>query len=415
MTNKRLNVAVFFGGHSSEYSISLQSAYSVICNLDPKKYHPLPVGISPEGRWFFFRGDWEKILNDTWCNPEDCVPALLSPNRGEKALYLLEPDGIRTVSVDAALPIMHGKFGEDGTLQGYIALSGIPLVGCGVLSSALCMDKDRAHKLAALAGILVPKSVALCKGFAPEAVLTFAKDTGYPLFVKPIKSGSSYGVTRVEREDQLLRAVELAFTFDDAPSKTLESVLAVFAAYNQTSPTCKATATLFCNGIRINAASKQLLSAAHALKFELGNHSHSHADLTTLSNFDLQWETDATDALLYQIDGKSRHLFRAPFGKINEHVRSYAHTPIIDWTIDTLDWTNATAEKIYERVWSQKFSGAIVLMHDGYPSTVEALKRLLPDLRDAGYQAVSVSAMAKAHECPLRRGGVYIRARKKRS
>ncbi len=215
MTNKRLNVAVFFGGHSSEYSISLQSAYSVICNLDPKKYHPLPVGISPEGRWFFFRGDWEKILNDTWCTPEDCVPALLSPNRGEKALYLLEPDGIRTVSVDAALPIMHGKFGEDGTLQGYIALSGIPLVGCGVLSSALCMDKDRAHKLAALAGILVPKSLALCKGFAPEAVLTFAKDTGYPLFVKPIKSGSSYGVTRVEREDQLLRAVELAFTFDD--------------------------------------------------------------------------------------------------------------------------------------------------------------------------------------------------------
>ena len=206
----------------------------------------------------------------------------------------------------------------------------------------------------------------------------------------------------------------IAFTFDDAPSKTLESVLAVFAAYNQTSPTCKATATLFCNGIRINAASKQLLSAAHALKFELGNHSHSHADLTTLSNFDLQWETDATDALLYQIDGKSRHLFRAPFGKINEHVRSYAHTPIIDWTIDTLDWTNATAEEIYERVWSQKFSGAIVLMHDGYPSTVEALKRLLPDLRDAGYQAVSVSAMAKAHECPLRRGGVYIRARKKR-
>ncbi len=204
----------------------------------------------------------------------------------------------------------------------------------------------------------------------------------------------------------------LAFTFDDAPKRTLENVLAVFASYNQSSPTCKATATLFCNGVHINNASKQLLSAACALGFELGNHSYSHPDLTKLSPFDLQWETDATDALLYQIDGKNRHLFRAPFGRINEHVRSYAHTPIIDWTIDTLDWTGVTQEEIYETVWTQKFSGGIVLMHDGYPSTVEALKRLLPDLRDAGYQVVSVSAMAKSHECPLRRGSVYIRARK---
>lgn len=204
----------------------------------------------------------------------------------------------------------------------------------------------------------------------------------------------------------------LAFSFDDAPKRTLENILSVFASYNQTAQGCKATATLFCNGVHINASSKQLLSAAYALGFELGNHSYTHADLTKLSPFDLEWEMDATDALLYQIDGKNRHLLRAPFGKINEAVRSYAHTPIIDWTIDTLDWTGVTEEEIYQTVWTQKFSGAIVLMHDGYPNTVNALKRLLPDLNNAGWQVVSVSAMAKAHECPLRRGGVYIRARK---
>lgn len=204
----------------------------------------------------------------------------------------------------------------------------------------------------------------------------------------------------------------LSFTFDDAPGKTLENLLGVFASYNQSSPSCKATATLFCNGIRITPSSKQLLSAAYTLGFELGNHSQTHTDLTVLSISDLKWETDATDALLYKIDGKARHLFRAPFGKLNETVRSYAHTPIIDWTIDTLDWTGVSEEEIYRRVWEQKFDGGIVLMHDGYPNTVQAVKRLLPDLRQAGYQVVCVSAMAKAHECPLRRGGVYIRARK---
>lgn len=218
---------------------------------------------------------------------------------------------------------------------------------------------------------------------------------------------SDVDVSYVRKDKKLI-----AFTFDDAPKRTLENILSVFAFYNQSSPNCKATATLFCNGVYINTSSKQLLSAACALNFELGNHTYSHVDLTELSPFDLEWEIDATDALLYKLDGKNRHLLRAPFGKLNQDVRSYAHTPIIDWTIDTLDWTGAMEEEIYQTVWKQKFSGAIVLMHDGYPNTVSALKRLLPDLRDAGYQVVSVSAMAKAHECPLRRGGVYIRARK---
>ena len=93
-------------------------------------------------------------------------------------------------------------------------------------------------------------------------------------------------------------------------------------------------------------------------------------------------------------------------------MKALVETPIIDWTIDTLDWTNASEDEIYERVWNNRFSGGIVLMHDGYPHTVYALKRLLPDLKADGYQVLSVSAMAKAHDCVLKKGKVYIRARK---
>lgn len=215
MADKRLNVAVFFGGFSSEYSVSLESAYSVICNLNPQKYCPLPVGITRDGKWFYFDGDLQKIPADEWQNDADCTPAILSPERGSKTLYLLKKDGVKALPVDVAFPVMHGKFGEDGTIQGLIELSGIPLVGCGVLSSALCMDKDRAHKLAEYAGITVPKSMALKLGYDKLALEKFAKETGYPLFVKPIKSGSSYGVTKVSEPKELLPAVEFAFEFDN--------------------------------------------------------------------------------------------------------------------------------------------------------------------------------------------------------
>ena len=111
--------------------------------------------------------------------------------------------------------MLHGKNGEDGTVQGVFELAGIPLVGCGVLASALCMDKDRAHKLAAVAGVSVPNSYVLGRGEAGEAA-SRAERLGYPIFVKPVKAGSSYGVTKVTERGQLTAAVELAFSHDDA-------------------------------------------------------------------------------------------------------------------------------------------------------------------------------------------------------
>ena len=212
--NRKIAVAVFFGGDSSEYGVSLESAYSVICHLDREKYDPVPVGISREGSWFLFRGDAERIREDTWQNPQDCVPALLPPGQNSRKLLLIREEGIEEIPVDVAFPVLHGRNGEDGTIQGLIGLSGIPLAGCGVLASALCMDKDRAHKLAGLSGVRVPEAFVIRRG-EEAAAFEFARQIGYPLYVKPVKAGSSYGVTRAVDEGELGEAVKLAFQYDD--------------------------------------------------------------------------------------------------------------------------------------------------------------------------------------------------------
>ena len=204
----------------------------------------------------------------------------------------------------------------------------------------------------------------------------------------------------------------IAFTFDDGPSKTMENILAVFADYNERNPDCIATATFFLNGMHITEEALPLLHTAHILGCELGNHAQHHLDITALSMEDVQTEISATDELLSKVDGRPLHLFRPPFGRINESIKTQIQTPIINWTIDTLDWSGASEEDIFDSIFNARFSGAIVLMHDGYLATVNALKGLLPALKEDGYQVVSVSAMAKAHHCVLRNGKEYIRARK---
>lgn len=212
------NILILFGGCSSEYSVSLCSASAVLHGLNPSEYQAVPVGITQTGDWYYYPGPVEKIQDDTWHFSPDCIPALLSPNRSRHCLLLMKSEGVEELHVDAAFPILHGKNGEDGTLQGIIELSGIPLIGCGTLSSAICMDKDRAHKLASLAGIRVPKAMVLdsCHDSSDLSLAqNFADDVGYPLYVKPVKAGSSYGVTRVSRRSELQSAMNLAFQYDN--------------------------------------------------------------------------------------------------------------------------------------------------------------------------------------------------------
>lgn len=211
---KKLKVAVIFGGCSSEYEVSLQSAYSVIQNLKEDTYDKIMIGITKQGEWYRFYGDTEKLLNDSWCNSSDCVKAILSPSRDDHGILEMGEKGIKKTRVDVAFPVMHGKFGEDGTLQGLIELAGIPLAGCGTLSSAICMDKDRSHKLVALAGIRTPRSIVIDREVGETSLYEKCPELQYPVFVKPVRAGSSFGITKVENERQLADAVNVAFQYD---------------------------------------------------------------------------------------------------------------------------------------------------------------------------------------------------------
>ena len=210
----RKTILVLFGGCSSEHGVSLQSAQAVLEHLDRDNYQPLMVGITKTGQWLCYRGLVSDIGDGSWeRDPANLTPCALAPDRDRRQLLLLG-DRISRVSFDAAFPVLHGKNGEDGTVQGLLELAGAPVIGCGTLSSALCMDKHRAHLLASLAGVDVPRGTVFSQGAAPEALEAAGRALGYPLFVKPVRAGSSFGITRATRPEQLAAAVEQAFFHD---------------------------------------------------------------------------------------------------------------------------------------------------------------------------------------------------------
>lgn len=213
--NNRKKVAVLFGGCSSEYGVSLQSAYSVMTNIDTELYELIPVGITQTGEWLLYRGVLENVPEDTWhCDRSVCVPVALSPDREAKGLLMFDGGRFELLPVDVVFPVLHGKNGEDGTVQGLVELSGIPLVGCDTLSSALCMDKYRAHNLAEHAGVAVPRAVMLDRPVSGAALREAVAGLRLPLFVKPVRAGSSYGITKISSLDELDEAAALAFTYD---------------------------------------------------------------------------------------------------------------------------------------------------------------------------------------------------------
>lgn len=214
MTRKR-KIAVIFGGCSPEYGVSLQSAHAVIRYMDRLKFEPVLIGITKTGDWFHFSGNINKIPDDTWHNKADCIPVAVSPNRSDHAILEWKENTVSKILIDAAFPVLHGRNGEDGTVQGVFELAGIPIVGCGVLASALCMDKDRAHKLAQAAGVSIPRSFTLKKNGDLGSALSQAAQIGYPLFVKPVKAGSSFGVTKVLTQNDLSAAINAAFKYDE--------------------------------------------------------------------------------------------------------------------------------------------------------------------------------------------------------
>ena len=199
----RLKVGIIFGGWSEEHPISVKSAQEVAKNLNPAKYEPFYIGITKRGNWKLCDGP-----DANWENGS-CRPAVLSPDRSIHGLLVLEQGRYETIRLDIVFPVLHGKLGEDGAMQGLLDLSGIPYVGCDVQSSALCMDKSLTYIIARSAGIATPNfwTVTANENIDPDQLT-------YPVFVKPARSGSSFGVSKVSRKEELPSAVEAARQYD---------------------------------------------------------------------------------------------------------------------------------------------------------------------------------------------------------
>jgi D-alanine--(R)-lactate ligase len=209
----RLKIGIIFGGCSEEHPISVKSAKEVANNLDIETYEPFHIGITKSGAWKLCDGP------DAHWENGSCRPAVLSPDRSVHGLLVLEQGRYETIRLDVVLPILHGKLGEDGAMQGLLELSGIPYAGCDVQSSALCMDKSLAYIVARNAGIATPNywTVTGDETLDPDRLT-------YPVFVKPARSGSSFGVSKVARKEDLLSAMETARQYD--PKVLIEEAVA---------------------------------------------------------------------------------------------------------------------------------------------------------------------------------------------
>jgi D-alanine-D-alanine ligase len=214
MSTSKIRVAVLFGGKSAEHEVSLQSARNVINALDKDKYEVVPIGIDKEGRWLLADTS-NYLLNST-------DPKLISLNKSNNAVAvvpqssgaLMELASRREASrIDVFFPVLHGPFGEDGSIQGLLKLANVPFVGAGVLGSAVSMDKDVMKRLFREAGLLIADFLVVRPGDT-VSYPSITQRLGSPIFVKPANLGSSVGVHKVTGEDQLAPALADAFAYD---------------------------------------------------------------------------------------------------------------------------------------------------------------------------------------------------------
>ena len=221
MAKKR--IVVLYGGKADEHPISCISTAGVLKAMDTERFEPIPVGITKSGQWIVNGEDprgWDlsgDALPEVKVTPQS-RPVLLDVSRGCDG-FLVDGDTVESLGhIDAVLPVLHGPYGEDGTIQGLLEMMNVPYVGCGVLASAACMDKHYTKVLLNAAGIATAPGITLdarsfdaSDGFASDAAAIMAEVEAaglrYPLFVKPSRAGSSFGVTKVEREGD---AAELA-------------------------------------------------------------------------------------------------------------------------------------------------------------------------------------------------------------
>lgn len=208
------SVLIIFGGNSTEHEISCKSVMNFTKNVSDSKYNKHYVGIKKNGDWVYYQGDTSLIPTGEWVECTSNIPCVLSPNKTSKGLVLLNGDNT-LIPVDVIIPVLHGKNGEDGTIQGLFDLCEIPYVGCGALASGLSMDKAYTKLVVDSLSDIPQADYVLVKANGVKDYIAEAEGKfSYPMFVKPCKSGSSQGVSKAENAQELREAVNLALKHD---------------------------------------------------------------------------------------------------------------------------------------------------------------------------------------------------------
>ena len=215
----KMCVALLFGGMSSEHEVSRVSVGNFVRNIDRSKYEVLTVGITKEGRWLYTEATAEQMADGSWEELPGNMPCVISPDRADHGMILFTPDGrVEKMHLDVVIPVLHGLWGEDGTVQGLLELAGIAYVGCGVLASSVCMDKAVANALFEANGVPHTKWVAANRWEIEkdlEGVCAGVEEKlGWPVFVKPANAGSSVGISKVSSQEELKAAIALALEND---------------------------------------------------------------------------------------------------------------------------------------------------------------------------------------------------------
>ena len=210
----KIKVAVLFGGQSSEHEVSCRSALTIIHNMDKERYEQLLVGITKEGRWLLTESD-KQIEDGSWVNGS--TEMILSPDTTHKGFIAMKDGKSQVVPVDVVFPVLHGLYGEDGTVQGVLELAKLPYVGCGVVASGVSMDKLFTKIVAATVGVKQAKYEAVRRSELDDidkAVQRIEKALPYPVFIKPANAGSSCGVSKAEDREGLINGLKLAAKHD---------------------------------------------------------------------------------------------------------------------------------------------------------------------------------------------------------
>lgn len=213
----KIRVAVLFGGVSSEHDVSLMSATNVINSIPKDKYDVICIGITKKGRWLYFPGDVNEIASGVWEKNPDCTAAVISPDPIHKGIITIENGETYMKKIDVVFPVLHGRNGEDGRLQGLLEMAKLPFVGCGTISSAMCMDKCVTHTLLDCNGIRTARWTYVRQkdiNHLDKKCREAGEKLGFPVFVKPANAGSSVGVNKARNLEELKDAVQIAFTHD---------------------------------------------------------------------------------------------------------------------------------------------------------------------------------------------------------